>query len=182
MPVNSITLVYVALAGLALYLVYFQFEAARVPRIGKKPGWIFGIAQARAEFLRASKKLITEGYAKVCGFLSSRVDDSDPLAASQYKHSAYAVQTTTTDCVIISHKYLPELRKLSESQLSSRYAHYERHMAYWTGMDTFMKSDLHSEVVHSDLNQHLSEQLSRETKGKDVTDRTIRSDDSHDRC
>ena len=57
--------------------------------------------------------------------------------------------------VVLSNKYLEELRNLPETQLSSRKAMNERHLGEYTTLDVILQSHLHSNVCRVQLTQNL---------------------------
>ena len=57
--------------------------------------------------------------------------------------------------VVLSNKYLQELRNLPEIQLSSRKAMNERHLGEYTSLDVILQSHLHSNVCRVQLTQNL---------------------------
>ena len=67
----------------------------------------------------------------------------------------FVIQTADMERVIISNKYIEELRGLPESHLSSKIAQCERHMAWYNSMDVVKQSELHADVCRVQLMQHL---------------------------
>lgn len=67
----------------------------------------------------------------------------------------YKVQTADMERLILSAKYLNELRSVSGDILSSVDAQCERHLAWWTTLDVVKNSSLHTDVVRVQLTQNL---------------------------
>lgn len=67
----------------------------------------------------------------------------------------FVVQTADMERVILSNKYADELRSRPSTELSSKDAQCDRHLAWWNTMDVVKKSDLHVNVSKTQLNQHL---------------------------
>jgi hypothetical protein len=62
--------------------------------------------------------------------------------------------------IIISNKYIDELRNLPSSTLDHISAQCDRHLAWWNTLDVVKHSNLHSEVCRVQLNQNLGTQFS----------------------
>ena len=62
--------------------------------------------------------------------------------------------------VVLSNKYLEELRNLPETQLSSRKAMNERHLGEYTTVDVILQSHMHSNVCRVQLTQNLGMYMS----------------------
>lgn len=71
---------------------YEKFQRVKAPRVGKNP-WIFGLARAQADFFKNGNHLTKEGYAR-------------------YKDSMYWIQTGDMGRLVLSDRYLNELRRL----------------------------------------------------------------------
>ncbi|KAF3396875.1 Cytochrome P450 monooxygenase paxP [Talaromyces pinophilus] len=122
--------------ALVMALLFRGDEKSHAPRIGRRPDIFGGRARGRAEFLVHGKRFAEEGYAK-------------------YKHSMYKVQTADMERLILSTKYLNELRSVPGDVLSSVDAQCERHLAWWTTLDVVKNSSLHTDVVRVQLTQNL---------------------------
>lgn len=108
-----------------------------IPRMGKSPGLLnLHAGAAKDDFLHNSKALLDEGYAK-------------------YKLSMFLVQTSDLPRVVLSAKYLEELRSLPESIISHRESVCDRFLGYWTGLDAVKESTLHNEICQTTLVQNL---------------------------
>lgn len=118
-----------------LYGVHGGSRTIKAPRIGKSP-WGMGLARARKEFTKHGKRLTEEGYAR-------------------YKDSMYWVQTADMDRLVLSNKYLDELRKLSDVYLDSKSAVVERNLGWCNRVDIILKSSVHADVCRNQLVQNL---------------------------
>ena len=135
------------------------------PRVGKSPGGKFSFARlatARADFLKNGRELVEEGYAKVRNQRAVRHhgwkrggEFERLLTLVQYGNSMFTVQTCDMDRLILSNKYIEELRNLPPTILSSIDAQCDRHMAFWNGLDHVKTSQLHAQVSKVQLNQHM---------------------------
>ena len=67
----------------------------------------------------------------------------------------YVVQTADMERIVMSSKYVEELRNLPDSQLSSIEALCDRHLAWWNTLDVVKHSRLHADVSRVQLNQNL---------------------------
>src|SRR4051794_11780615 len=85
------------------YLCYeFVLNRVQAPRVGKNP-WLWGWPLARADFVKNGKELTKEGY-------------------TRFKDSMFWLQTGEMERLVLSHRYLNELRRLPDSYLDSRSA------------------------------------------------------------
>ncbi|KAF4636465.1 hypothetical protein G7Y89_g1617 [Cudoniella acicularis] len=67
----------------------------------------------------------------------------------------FIVQTADMERLIISNKFLDELRALPEGHLSSKDAQCDRHLGSYTTLDVVKQSDLHSDVCRALLTKYL---------------------------
>ena len=107
----------------------------RAPRVGKNP-WFSGLARARADFFRNGRRLTEDGY-------------------NRYKDSIYWIQTGDMERLVLSNRYLNELRKLPDSCLDSRQAVVERNLGQYNRVDIILKSTAHVDVCRKQLVQSL---------------------------
>ncbi|KAF2462876.1 cytochrome P450 [Lindgomyces ingoldianus] len=105
------------------------------PRVGKRPG-LLGLWRARAHFYNNGKALTKEGY-------------------DRYKSSVYWIQTGDMERLVISNRYIDELRKYPSSYLDSKMAVVERNLGWYNGVDIILKSTAHVDVCHTQLVQNL---------------------------
>ena len=134
----SYSLFYVLLCGLGCLVYTFlrKNQSTPIPRVGKAP-IPFGLKFfAKKEFLTDALRLLDEGYAK-------------------FKDFMFVVQPLDVPRIIISTKYLEELRALPESILSHRESVSDRFLGYWSGLDVVRKSPLHNEICQTTLVQSL---------------------------
>ena len=125
-----------SLAGL-VYTGLSNRQLRSIPRVGKSPGVLgLGLQQAKSEFFSNGKQLLDEGYAK-------------------FKSSMFLVQTSDLPRIVLSTKYLEELRGLPESKLSHRESVCDRFLGYWTGLDVVRQSQLHNDICRTTLVQNL---------------------------
>lgn len=103
--------------------------------MGKSPG-IFGLWRAKAQFLQNGKNLTKQGY-------------------DRFKNSMYWIQTGDMDRLVVSNRYIDELRKLSNDYLDSKAAVVERNLGWYNGVDIILKSTAHVDVCHNQLVQNL---------------------------
>ena len=73
----------------------------------------------------------------------------------QYKDSMFRVQTCDMERLIISNRFAEELRSLPVTDLSSKDAQCDRHLAWYNYMDVVKQSDLHADVCKVQLVRHL---------------------------
>ena len=118
-----------------LSTIYEEFRRVKAPRVGKTPR-ISGLARARADFFKNGKYLTKEGYAR-------------------YKDSTYWIQTGDMERLVLSNRYLDELRKLSNSYLDSKQAVVERNLGWYNRVDIILKSTAHVDVCRTQLVQNL---------------------------
>lgn len=67
----------------------------------------------------------------------------------------YLVQTADMERVILSNKFVEELRGAPEVQLSTREAMCERHLGRYTSLDVVRQSHLQNDVCRVQLSQNL---------------------------
>ena len=140
--IDSNILVYGALFALASFVYHLSMKDPfyGIPRMGKSPG-LFGLrtTKAKEDFFHNSKSLLDEGYTKFknAGF------------------TRFLVQTSDLPRIVLSPKYLEELRNLPENILSHRESVVDRFLGYWTGLDAVRQSTLHNEICQTTLVQNL---------------------------
>ncbi|KAK9775107.1 putative Cytochrome P450 monooxygenase [Seiridium cardinale] len=139
-PLGSVMNEYVlcAVSVFILGLVIWSSHSRHgdVPRVGKAPGW-FGLAAAKRDFILNGMRIIDEGY-------------------HNYKDSMFMVQTADMERIILSTKYLDELKSVPEDILSLRVGMSQRHLGKYTGLDIILTSHLQNEVCKSHLTQNLN--------------------------
>ncbi|KAL1637022.1 hypothetical protein SLS58_009461 [Diplodia intermedia] len=91
-------------------------DTKSAPRAGPAPGW-FGLARAKRNFVANGGKIIQCGYDKVSGVACSGSSDA---YLAQYKDSMFKVQTADMERIVLSNKYVDEIRTAPESVLSVR--------------------------------------------------------------
>lgn len=111
----------------------------KAPRVGKHP-LISGLQNARADFTKNGKALTQEGY-------------------NRFKDSMYLIQTGDMERLVISNRFINELRKLPDSFLDSRTAVVERNLGWYNGVDIILKSTTHIDVCRTKLVQNLGKQV-----------------------
>lgn len=116
-------------------ILYGEFRRVKAPRVGKNP-WVYGLARARADFFKNGKRLTEEGY-------------------HRYKDSIYWIQTGDMERLVLSNRYLDELRRLSDSYLDSKLAVVERNLGWYNRVDIILKSTAHVDVCRTQLVQNL---------------------------
>ncbi|KAK5637332.1 hypothetical protein RRF57_013044 [Xylaria bambusicola] len=109
----------------------------QIPRVGKAPGW-FGLAEAKKDFIANGRLLIDEGYRK-------------------YKDSMFLVQTADMERIVLSPRYVDELRTAPESVLSLREGMAQRHLGQFTTLNVILTSHLQNDVCKTQLSQNLSD-------------------------
>lgn len=127
----------VVFVGSFVWTIWGHLRKNQAPRIGKSP-WTSGLARARADFVRNGKRLTREGYLR-------------------YKDSMYWIQTSDMERLVVSNRYLDELRKLPSAYLDSKQAVVERNLGWYNGIDVILKSTSHVDVCRTQLVQNLSE-------------------------
>lgn len=119
------------------YQLWQNQQTNSIPRVGISPGFLgMGLSKAKAEFFTNSKRLLDEGYDK-------------------FKDSLFLVQTSDLPRLVLSTKYLEELRSLPESIISHRESVCDRFLGFWTGLDVVRQSRLHNEICQTTLVQNL---------------------------
>lgn len=139
---QSHLITYATICGLVsiIYTFFAKDPLRGIPRIGKSPGpFGFGTLQAKKDFLHNSKQLLDEGYAKI----------------QNASLTGFVVHTSDLPRIVLSPKYLEELRNLPETILSHRESVVERFLGYWTGLDAVRQSTLHNEICQTTLVRHL---------------------------
>ena len=143
----------------ALLLVYHwsprKSFPLRIPRVGRDPKNFLALSQARDDFMNNGRRLVEEGYAMVRLEFSQAARNLNLIFGTKHKYSMFIVQTADMERVILSNKYADELRSCPLTQLSSKDAQCERHLAWWNTLDVVKKSDLHISVSRVQLSQHL---------------------------
>lgn len=142
-----------AVLGVIIYVGLELQKRGRstLPRIGKDPKGL-GVAAARDYFLHNGRQLVEEGYTKVGDASTYQAFRSN---VTKYRDSKYVVQTADMERIIISNKYIDELRNLPSTTLDHISAQCDRHLAWWNTLDVVKHSNLHSEVCRVQLNQNL---------------------------
>ncbi|KAI0409324.1 cytochrome P450 [Xylaria palmicola] len=133
--IGVIVVILTSILYIILSLTTSRFSTP-IPRVGKAPNW-FGLAEAKRDFIANGKKLIDEGYSK-------------------YKDSMFMVQTADMERVVVSARYVDELRAAPESVLSLREAMSQRHLGEFTTLDVILTSHLQNDVCKTQLTQNLS--------------------------
>ena len=118
-----------------ILVIYEESRRVKAPRVGKNP-WRSGLSRARADFFENGKHLTNEGYAR-------------------YKDSMYWIQTGDMERLVLSNRYLDELRRLSDSYLDSKQAVVERNLGWYNRVDIILKSTAHVDVCRTQLVQNL---------------------------
>ncbi|OJD36446.1 cytochrome p450 [Diplodia corticola] len=111
-------------------------DTKSTPRAGPAPGW-FGLARAKRNFLANGGKIIQSGYDK-------------------YKDSMFKVQTADMERIVLSNKYVDEIRTAPESVLSVRAGMTERHLGKYSTLDIILTSHLQNDVCKVQLTQNLN--------------------------
>ena len=128
-------------AGLVFDYVRRRHALPKIPRIGISPGsFNFKLREAKAEFLQNGRQIVDEGYAR-------------------FKDSMFLVQTSDLPRIVLSIKYLEELRAVPESKLSHREGVCDRFLGSYTGLDVVRHSHLHNDVCQIQLVQNLGAML-----------------------
>ena len=125
-------------AAIVIYVIpsiYAEVRRVKAPRLGKNP-WTSGLFRARVDFFKNGKQLTREGYAR-------------------YKNSMYWIQTGDMDRLVLSNKYLDELRRLPDSYFDSKQAVVERNLGWYNRVDIILKSSTHVDICRTKLVQHL---------------------------
>ncbi|KAF4630842.1 hypothetical protein G7Y89_g7285 [Cudoniella acicularis] len=108
-----------------------------VKRVGRDPGF-FGLnsVAAKKEFATNGHHLVEAGYYEL-------------------KNENFVVQTQDMERLVISPKYLPELRMLPETKLSHSRALVERFVGWFSSVDIVLQNHQHSDVCRLQLTQNL---------------------------
>ncbi|KAK2594044.1 hypothetical protein QQS21_008263 [Conoideocrella luteorostrata] len=132
-------------AGSALVLMLLQVLKQKystkinAPTAGYRwffePSWLL-----RMRFVTGSSAIIDQGYQK-------------------FKNSIFTICRNDGDLLVISNKYLDELRYLPEEKLSATAAHEKNFMAEYTTINHISRSNLHAHVVLHKLTPKLGDIL-----------------------
>ncbi|KAJ4150430.1 hypothetical protein LMH87_011180 [Akanthomyces muscarius] len=111
-------------------------KASFRPMVGYRhflePTWLLGM-----RFTRHSREMIAQGY-------------------HQFKNSAFKVRCNDTDIVVLSHRFVDELRSLPEAKASSPQALYNKGVGTYTGLGIILESRLHIETIQKRLTPSLT--------------------------
>lgn len=137
LPGRPMTYMESILVGFVFAYLCYEFVLNRVPapRVGKNP-WLWGRLLARADFVKNGKELTKEGY-------------------TRFKDSMFWLQTGDMERLVLSRRYLDELRRLPDSYLDSRLAVVERNMGWYNGVDIILKTTTHVDVCRRQVAQNL---------------------------
>ncbi|KAI0850469.1 cytochrome P450 [Daldinia vernicosa] len=138
------TIIVVWFAASITVVFYHEWAKVSIPRIGKNP-WVSGLWRARAEFSKHGKELTKDGYAR-------------------YKNSMYRVQTGDMERLVLSVRFLDELRRFPNSILDSRTAVVERNLGWYNRVDIILKSTTHVDVCRTQLIQNLPQVINDQAK------------------
>lgn len=114
-------------------------SGVKAPRVGRNPR-ISGLRRARADFTKNGRSLTKEGY-------------------TRYKNSMYLIQTGDMERLVVSTRFVDELRKLPDAYLDSRTAIVERNLGWYNGVDILLKSTSHVDICRTKLVQNLGKQI-----------------------
>ena len=133
-----LTAVSATLLVLASLRAFFHLEPSpTLPRLGAPPGLLNRkVHAARRNFNKDGHRVVEEAY-------------------HRDKDQSYQIQTPTFNRVILPPKYLPELRNLPESILSSSIPRVENLVGEYSGVDILMKGHLQNEVTRGPLTKNL---------------------------
>ena len=76
--------------------------------------------------------------------------------------------------LVVAPKFLPELRMIPETRLSHSAALVERHLGFYSGVDTILESHQHSDVCRIQLTQNLREYRAKRPKASKSNRTTAR--------
>ncbi|KAI0008536.1 cytochrome P450 monooxygenase [Xylariaceae sp. FL0662B] len=106
------------------------------PVVGKmspyEPGWLVGL-----RYVRSSASMIEDGY-------------------QRFKASMFKVRRNDGSILVISHKYLDQLRSLPGEQLSSMDAQIKNLAGRYSTADILLEGDLHTRIIQQKLTPALS--------------------------
>nr|UOW59926.1 SonD [Paraconiothyrium archidendri] len=144
-----------------LVAAFYIIDAARqaifsvkAPVIGYKhwwePGWVIGM-----RFAKASGPMVREGYTKVRKALLMQYDLL--LTHDQFKDSMFKIRRNDADILVISHKFVNELRDVHENDLNPMEAHLKNIVAPYTvgNIKLLRNSDLHRRTIQKKLTPSL---------------------------
>lgn len=118
-----------------IWRIYKELQRVKAPRVGKNP-LIYGLAKARADFFTNGKQLTKDGYVR-------------------YKNSVFWIQTGDMERLVLSNRYLDELRRLPDTCLDSKQAVVERNLGWYNRVDIILKSSTHVDICRTQLVQNL---------------------------
>ncbi|MCJ1405110.1 hypothetical protein MMC11_008336 [Xylographa trunciseda] len=130
-----LTIVVTIFATAAAFWFTRRNEKVKAPVVGYRwfwePAWLL-----RMRFITNSFSMIDEGYRK-------------------YKDSLFIVRRCDTDIVVMSNKYIDEIRKLPESSISVIEAHIQNLVGEYSGVDIARDSDLHNRALLRELTPNI---------------------------
>ena len=125
----------VALAAATTFVFFKPSKTSTFKCIGMDPGFLGWRSKA------AAKQYETVGW---------------QMAQSQYQQDKnISFRIPVVGRIILSPKYIEELWKVPEDELSHRHSFAERFMGSTTGMDVVLQSRLHSDLIRVQLTQSL---------------------------
>ncbi|KFA68979.1 hypothetical protein S40285_08381 [Stachybotrys chlorohalonatus IBT 40285] len=129
-----------ALAGLSLIPIFQSikgsFSGVKAQVVGHRsffePQWL-----VRHRFIKGSAGIIQHGYDK-------------------FKESMFKIRRQDGDILVISQKFVDQLRSLPEKQLSSTWAQVRNLHGHYTTLDALITSNLHIRVIQQRLTPNLA--------------------------
>ncbi|PLB40143.1 cytochrome P450 [Aspergillus candidus] len=113
----------------------FSPKTVKAPYAGYRSAWEPTLL-LRMRFITGARPIIIDGYNK-------------------FKRSMFKLRRMDSDVLIISNKYVDELRQLPESIISPIHAHIKNVMGKYTTADLMLEGNLHTRVLQAKLTPNL---------------------------
>ncbi|KAF2012099.1 cytochrome P450 [Aaosphaeria arxii CBS 175.79] len=136
---HSITTTEILLPTFASLFFIFCFQgrpSVKAPFAGYR-SWFEPTFLVRLRFLTNAKGILTRGY-------------------EQYKNGMFYIRRIDGDTLVISNKYLEELRLLPNTILSNVHAQYQNILGHYTYASVVINSNLHTRALQSHLTPRTS--------------------------
>ncbi|WPH04790.1 Hypothetical protein R9X50_00768600 [Acrodontium crateriforme] len=143
-PTGKFGLYLMTIGAIALvYLVQSTLTAPKVfkaPFVGFRSFWeprfLVGL-----RFSNGALKQVTEGYSK--------------FKAGVFEHGMFKIARNDSDILVISNKYVPELRSLPDEKLSAIRGHIKNLLGKYSTTTILLESDLHTRMLQTKLTPNL---------------------------
>lgn len=151
----------ISLAFLAIFSIYSlkivknSLFSVKAPYVGHRsffePAWLIGL-----RFVRGSEPMINEGYQKAASSTCYIAETSRILTVLQYKDGMFKVRRNDADILVVSNKYVDELRNMPDRQISATKAHVANLLGRYSTTRILLESDLHTRVLQTKLTPNIA--------------------------